>query len=486
MGEKAVRKPYIVENDTFKYLKYLIDNFSEPFRDTYFYVGLKNTPYEDVAQRNQGRLFFSGAWNRILPGQFSIRDAQSLHDPSSRWNLEFADVKLDGTTPSKLVPEQPLMVGNQTVRVDPEAFFYWRFTEAADFETLGTTPQERFYTFITRDYLPDDFFIVTLKCAVQCGDAVSFPSIHKTIIPREVELLVAVLENISSQPIRIGSARVRDQSSVQRVRDGTTESAILQTAPVKEASLFPPEILAPGEKLLVPLRFRSVYHETELWEFGNSRTRHREDVEADLTGVDAVYLPEYSVRGPQLFSIDRSTFLAFVDKPSVRDAFTKEYIFGPSYQLDSIEVDGANMSLRQYNPKNVVIRSGSESGSCPYIFTYSGTDHKWTSEGTILFGFNRRAREATDSLSLRRFDGRIVIREMEAETSFIESLHVIEECADGSKHVLYPENRSLRNDDKDYVILKKGEELSVTFTSPQASLCQGRHTLIARGFYLPE
>jgi len=480
-------QPYIVENDTFKYLKYLIDNFSEPFQDTYFYVGPKNTPYEDVAQHNQGRLFFSAAWNRILPGQLSVHDAQSLRDPRSRWNLEFADVKLDGTTPSKLVPDQPLTVGNQVVRVDPEAFFYWRFTAAADFKTLGSTPQERFYTFITRDYLPDDFFIVILRCAIECGDAASYPSIHKTIIPREVELLVAVFENISSQPIRVGSARVRHQSSVQRLRDETTENGILQTAPVEEASLFPPEVLAPGEKLLVPLQFHSVYHENELWEFGNSRRRHREDVEADLTGIDAVYLPSYSDRGPpELFSIDRSTFLAFVDKPSVRDAFTKEYIFGPSYQLDSIEVDGANEPLRQYNPRNLVIRSGSEAGSCPYIFTYSGSEHTWTSEGTILFGFNRRQREATDTLRMRRFDGRILIREIDAEVSYIDSLHVIEECADGRKRLLYPENRSLQKDDKDYLILKRGEELSVAFSLPQAGLCQGQHTLVARGFYLPQ
>jgi hypothetical protein len=223
-----------------------------------------------------------------------------------------------------------------------------------------------------------------------------------------------------------------------------------------------------------------------LWEFRDSRRRHREDVEADLAGVDAVYLPYYSDKGPELFSIDPNTFLAFVDKPSVRDAFTKEYIFGPSYQLDSIEVDGVNEPLRQYNPTNVVIRSGSPMGSCPYIFTYSGTEHTWTSEGTILFGFNRREREATDNLRMRRFDGRILIREIDAEVSFIDSLHVIEECADGSKHFLYPENRSLRNDDKDYVILKRGEELSVVFGLPQVGLCQGQYTLVARGFYLPE
>jgi hypothetical protein len=465
-------QPYIVENDTFKYLKYLMVNFSETFQDTSFYVGPKYTPYEDVAQRNQGRLFFSPAWNRTLPRQISVGDTQSLRDPRSQWNLEFADVKLDGT-PSKLVPDQPLTVGNQAVRVDPEAFFYWRFTTAGDFKTLGSTPSERFYTFITRDYLPDDFFVVMLKCDIECADPASYPSMHETIIPREVELLVAVVENISNQPIQIGGARVRNQSSVQRLRDETTESGLLQTEPEKEASLFPPEVLAPGEKLLIPLQLRSVYHESDLPAFRRSRQRPRGDVEADLLGIDAVYLPAYSASGPELFAIDHSTFLAYVDKPSLRAAFTKDYIFGPSYQLASIEVDGANVPFRQYDPTNLVIQSGSPMGSCPYIFTYSGTDHTWASEGTILFGFNRREREATDNLRMHRFDGRILIREVDAEVSFIDSVHVIEECADGSTHLLYPENRSLRKDDKDYLMLKRGEERSVAFGLPQAGLCQG-------------
>jgi hypothetical protein len=87
---------------------------------------------------------------------------------------------------------------------------------------------------------------------------------------------------------------------------------------------------------------------------------------------------------------------------------------------------------------------------------------------------------------LHRFDGRILIREVEPEVSYIDSVFVLADCADGRKELFRPQNELLRRDDRRYVLLTNGEELMVTFDVPASGLCDGTYSLSTRGFYVPE
>jgi hypothetical protein len=87
---------------------------------------------------------------------------------------------------------------------------------------------------------------------------------------------------------------------------------------------------------------------------------------------------------------------------------------------------------------------------------------------------------------LHGFDGRVLIREMDREVSFIDSVSVLEECSDGATHFLFPLNKSLQHNDDDYLVHKQGDEFFVELGLPKTRLCYGRYSLLTKGFYLPQ
>jgi hypothetical protein len=461
--EKALSgNPFVVKNETFNYLTYLIENFSAPFDDAYFYLGASyDFPFEDVAKRYSGKaMFLGGERQRHWSWDASLRDVRSVQEAPSSWNLESWD-------PSQL-RKVPLRVGNRDLPVDPESFFFWRFARSEDFNTYPQNPVSRLYSFLTREYLPNDFAVVFLRYQ-GCGS-----STVEGIVPRDIKLLVAAFENVGKDPIRIGDTVARTQSRSSGLRDADTAHKLVRNQQPEMRNIFPPEILGPGEKIVFPLELSADWDGTAL-----PPRRTRAEVETELQDISEVFLPYSSF---DILSISKSAFLDLADK--ARPAITQSYVFGPSYEIDSIEVDGAGMPFRRFDPKNVVIRSGTPEGSCPYVFTYSSSEREWISEGHILYGVNRREKESTSAIRLHRFDGQIVIRELEPEISYIDSVSVLAQCVDGSKQLLHPEDEVLRRGDGRYAILKQGNELKVTFDAPRSGLCNGPYTLITKGFYV--
>jgi hypothetical protein len=457
--------PFIVKNETFTYLTRLIDNFSAPFQETYFYLGpTYEFPFEDVAQKYKGKpLFLGGARDRHWTWGPSVQDVRSLENALSSWNLELYP---------PLRAETPVRAGNRELPVDPERFYFWRFVKAEDFIIDQQNPVFRLHAFLTREYLPSDYAVVYFRYQ-SCG-----PTTLEGIVPRDITLLVAAFENVGKEPVRIGTVAAKTQSTVVGLRDIDAANRLLRSQQPETRSVFPPEILAPGERIVFPLELSAEYGKSTL-EFLPPR-RASGEVASELHDVNEIYMPIPH----DLISVSRSAFLDLIDKP--RPAITASYVFGPSSEIESIEVDGATMPFRHYDPKNVVIQSGSAQGSCPYVFTYSSVDREWISEGHVLYGVNAREKESTDTIRLHRFDGRISIRESEPEISYIDSVSVLAQCADGSKQLLFPRNEILRRNDRNYVILKRGDELNVTFDVPATGLCSGTYTLSTRGFYLPK
>lgn len=106
------------------------------------------------------------------------------------------------------------------------------------------------------------------------------------------------------------------------------------------------------------------------------------------------------------------------------------------------------------------------------------------SEGVILYGNDAKAREAMDDILLRRFDGRVLIKEQDPEDSFIDLVQIRATSPDGSEKLLYPKNEKLRFADGHYLKLKKGEEVTVEFEWPPGFVAR-KYVLVASGYYLP-
>lgn len=122
--------------------------------------------------------------------------------------------------------------------------------------------------------------------------------------------------------------------------------------------------------------------------------------------------------------------------------------------------------------------------SCPYIFTFSTENNLWIDEGTILTDLNSKWKESTGEKELTRFDGSILIRERDPETSYIDKLYIRAINHDGTETILTPKNKKLGRVDQNYLVLRQGEQERIDFVFPP-ELGGRKFILGARGYYIP-
>lgn len=160
------------------------------------------------------------------------------------------------------------------------------------------------------------------------------------------------------------------------------------------------------------------------------------------------------------------------------------YIYGPSIGVDAIEIDNVDYPCRLEDPHNLILISGMLEGCCPYIFTYDHDLNSWQNEGHILYGRSSKDKESIEEKQLSRFDGKVMLREIEQEISFIDLIKIKIVSADGTERILLPKNHKLRYQDGDYLKLTPGEELEVSFNGPAAKPGD-KIFIVVKGYYLP-
>ena len=159
------------------------------------------------------------------------------------------------------------------------------------------------------------------------------------------------------------------------------------------------------------------------------------------------------------------------------------YVYGPSYRLDAIEIGGQDYEVRKQPARLLVVDSANEIGSCPFFYGWSGSQRKWVSGGTILYGRRSAARYGTDERPLYHFDGRVKIAEIEPETSYIDRVYVVAVDATGGRTMLLPKDARLRHADDKHVRMTIGDEMIVDFERPPNTATS--FLFGATGYYLP-
>ena len=155
----------------------------------------------------------------------------------------------------------------------------------------------------------------------------------------------------------------------------------------------------------------------------------------------------------------------------VRSAFAGkynlDYRLGTVRDLDSVPVTDFDLGM-----------------ACPYIYTQDG--NRWVYDTTILYrlvGANAKAEQARP---LSRFDGHLLIREVEAESSYIDSLYILVTDAHGQIHRLDAGTPALAQDDGHDLVLHQGDAVELTFAGfaeipdPKAAV------VVAEGYYVPD
>ena len=124
--------------------------------------------------------------------------------------------------------------------------------------------------------------------------------------------------------------------------------------------------------------------------------------------------------------------------------------------------------------------------ACPYVFTYDERRADWSADTTILYRLVGPEAKTTQERSLAHFDGRLWLRELEPETSYIDMLYVRIIAADGRELVLYPDDPVLAADDGRTLILRQGDERLLYFGAPDGALPARQAWVGASGYYVPE
>lgn len=122
---------------------------------------------------------------------------------------------------------------------------------------------------------------------------------------------------------------------------------------------------------------------------------------------------------------------------------------------------------------------------CPYVFTYDASRGGWFLDTTIIYGLSRKELEEIQARPLRHFDGRLIVREVESEISHLDQISIVVTDQDGQSHVLRPQIKSLRYSDSNYLVLRHGDEIYLTFDGFEQMKGSINFRIEAKGYYMP-
>jgi hypothetical protein len=123
-------------------------------------------------------------------------------------------------------------------------------------------------------------------------------------------------------------------------------------------------------------------------------------------------------------------------------------------------------------------------GSCPFLFAQDRRTGAWRNLGTVLAGRSSADRYGHDQQRLRSEAGRLQLRELEAETSYVDRAALEIRAADGTRRVLPAADPLLRAEDGRYLVLRRGEAAELEF--PGAERLTGSRVLHVWGYYLED
>jgi hypothetical protein len=123
---------------------------------------------------------------------------------------------------------------------------------------------------------------------------------------------------------------------------------------------------------------------------------------------------------------------------------------------------------------------------CPYVYSREAAGGEWEFETSILVNFHSKGLKKTQTKTLKKFSGEVMISEREPETSYIDKVSIIAKYEDGSKIELLPKDNKLKRVDGASLVLKRGESQIIKFFIPTSNAKAIAFDLMATGYYIRE
>jgi hypothetical protein len=478
-------QPFIAQNLTLGALSSEMVQFSEPFKASLLLTPAdysRSTPAEQaneqevhnqaeqLARKYSGVPMFVGSDATIAAVQIgsgaSSHDIRSLSDASNAWHAKISPYTNEPKGVNDLI--------------------YWRFGKREDLERFAggrfPLPIAKWLQYVTKDNFPGDFCVFTMD-SPGCGGGEEGVALHT----RSAYLRIAVIENISSAPIHLGTFNAKENTS-GGLRSRDEDEAVLARQQVEPKQWFPAEELKPNEKIVIPLEVSMRYDKDKNWDLYHLEKDANTDtvgqIRAQLGAKDAQSLRYYEGQSARNEDVPSANLIQMLDETGPSLGLEKEYIFGPSTKVDSLEVDDAEYPVRPLRPTVFAMRNGNETGSCPFLYAHSSLTNGWIKVGRLFYGANGEKKETFDSLNVAGFDGRLMIREEEEEVSYLRAIYVSALDAGGHVHHLYPSNLDSFPRTRGLIELRRGQSIEVSFAL--ASRVSHDVRCVARGFYKPD
>ncbi len=457
MEKDLAGQPFIVPNEIFKEINFIMDNFMRSSNAEYL-TGENKKRFE--INKNT----FSSLVSDILDYDV-MANKEILSDVKndSSWNLRWRECG----DKEKIITD--IKQGN----ISAFCFSLWKFAKNSDLNIFKDNNLS-FYKYITKNNHPADFSIIDIgypTCTYEWGVG---------LISRNAAIRVAIIENISNSTIKIGEFFARKNNAL-RLMERNANIDILNRKNIERINMFPMSYLRTGEKILIPLEVYFKYDKEKkkfIKKFYN-------DNEQAVDLINSSKINKFSINEDtdgQMGEMSHESLIKFVNKKKKNIAIEKEFTYGPSLSIEKIEVDGKLYQFRKYDEKTFVLYGGRETGSCPYAYTYSAEIKQWLSEGHILYGKSSKRKEGWDSIKLKRFTGKVIIKENDPEVSLIDLLRIRVKNSDGKEQVLLPKQAVLRSEDQQYLTMKQGDQTEVEFDGFQEN-AGSTFYLESKGYY---
>jgi hypothetical protein len=390
---RVIGSPRIVENDVFKTYADMLKQFGwtqeAPKKDDGFptrtTISLDpNGPSTDDSIRAgkvrtlQGLYTQHDGW--IYPAAAEIGDLRKKRIPEGV--NYFYSVKCAGE--DQPPTGQDLCKSKDNIRITQN---FWRSMRAADVSDYaknlsafnaqlkeakkdaftGLTPRGlNLVQYFAGSQWPDDFLIMTgNQQASSCGsDESGIFGWEFQYWPRDSVLEAVIVENLSKQPIKIGTfyGERFSQPHLRASRSTPDASSSAGTA-LGEIALT----LAPGARVLYPTGIRLFVNENlkKMFDHPEAATQVRDQVGAGgFTGNTGAYrLPTF-----------------------------KDYVFGSELDVTGILVNGRRVDFRPADANFIDLTVSALIGSCPYLLAWDSRDHEWVDTGCCT---RRRAKSAS-------------------------------------------------------------------------------------------
>jgi hypothetical protein len=410
-------------------------NFDYEFQDYEFLIGTGNSEYFLIREPQIIKLL-------------SLKSAfQSIRSSKYNWFLTFN---------ANLLNQENRQIIDH---FKSNAYYWmgWRFGDRDDINTIRNKSEYlKFIKFVTKNNLPNGFIKVILKFPgldSDCG--LDYSKAEFEILPPLLKFHIAVIENISGENLNINNIYFKENRQ-NTLRKTTDDEEYFNNISNIISTTFPQGILKPNEKIVLPL-----YTYFEHLPFDYFIDEINEYTRPDIDSLKEIMFKEIGSKNDLVFT------------------------FGPSVQIQRVEVNGYQYAFRKYDPRFITISDGIEAGSCPFAYTYSEILDKWIVEDHILYRLNSKLKENFDTILLSRFNGYIVIKENDPETSYIDFIQVIEE--DNLKNTIVHNCNTylLRDVDNKYHVMNQRDSIHLSFSNNSKLKKNSKFFLVSKGYYIP-